>query len=194
MRQIIRLFIFFVPFVCSLNVWSQEDTTQKNLVVGSDIPKSNSCKDSCIIVYKKYTVITKAHGDLPGEDIVVIYDSSKSRLNIDVKAYFNIQYFQGLVADKVIIDAGTSVRRKNYIYDLKKQCVIDSMEVVLIEDPKISDGKLYYTKVMTEDRIKKLHLPPCNYTNMEFNGWVEYMYYDLMANKTISLEKYECIK
>lgn len=193
MRQTFRLFIFLILFICSIDLWSQTNVSQKFLVVGSDSPKSNSCKDSCVIDYDNYTVITKAHKDSPGEEIIVINDSSKSRINIDVKNYYNAQYFIGLVGDKVLIDVGTSIMRLNYIYDLKKQCKLDSM--LFYPNPvKIINNKLYYTTVMTQEKVKQLNLPSCDYTNLEFNGYVEDMYYDLKTRKITSLEKYECIK
>ena len=120
MRQILILYIFLNPFIFSIDGWSQTNS-QKYLLAGSDNPKSNSCTDSCVIVYKNYTVITKTHLDSPGEDIIVVNDSTKSRLNIDVQPDYHAQYFCGLVGDNLLIDAGTSIVRINIIYNLKNK-------------------------------------------------------------------------
>ena len=193
MKIIILIFsIFLNPFIFSINCWSQI-TTQKYLLAGSDNPKSNTCNDSCIIVYMNYSVITKTHPDSPGEDIIVVNDSTKSRLNIDVQSDYHAQYFCGLVGDNLLIDVGTSIVRTNIIYNLKKKCIIDSVRTVF-DGAKLINGKLYYTTIMAEDRVKKLNLPLCDYTNLEFNGYIEYMYFDFKTEKRISLEKYKCIK
>jgi hypothetical protein len=99
-RLILILSVFLSQIIFSTSCWSQTNS-QKYLLTGSDNPKSNSCNDSCIIVYEDYTVITKTHLDSPGEDIIVISDSTKSRLIIDVQPEYHAQYFCGLVGDNL---------------------------------------------------------------------------------------------
>lgn len=162
-------------------------------MVGSDIYLSNYCKDSCVIDYEKYRVVTKTHSNALGEEIVVFYKINNLRVTIDVKDEYCAQYFYGLYGDKIIIDAGTGTIRSNFIYDLGKQRIVDSIDNIL-DDSRIVNGKLYYMSPMSDERARVLKLTSCEKSDVENNGYSEEFRYDFNTHKITSTGKYICIK
>ncbi len=165
---------------------------QQRLLAGSDKYKSKLYLDSAILLYKRYTIIVKKHNDSPGEDITVITKASKKCSIIDIPEAYSAQYFSGLKQNKVVIDAGTGNLRRNFIYDLKKDRLVDSIYHVL-GAIKICNQRLYYLAMMSDSRIKKMNLPVCSNPGMELSGYVEYAYYNFITRKTRPTGKYECL-
>lgn len=185
-RNYFILLILLTSIISCQNVNNKTD----NSISGPEKYLSKSCNDSCIIKYKKYTIITKNHNESPGEDIIVINNDSKIKTPVDVSASYNAQYFFGLYNDKLIIDAGTYVIRKFYIYDLKTKTSIFSTSYsgkLDISNHQISFTYVYGIgekpeKMPSEQQKKEIEKIGADY------GIVEHRVYDFTSNKIILKE------
>ncbi len=177
------------------NSISQNPTSEsgRKLIVGSDPAQNMSCPDSCEITYQDYTVDIKAHQEAVGESITITNHKTKAQYNIEIKEAENAQYFNGLLGNIAMIDFGTGSIRDLAIYDLQTQKVLTILKG-LVNDASITDGKLSYATLMSAQRVKELKLPACSNPNLEISGYAETMNFDFVTNKTVSTQKYDCIK
>jgi hypothetical protein len=193
MNQSLKIFALFIFIICTLDSLGQVNLKQKTLTPGSEEIIKNSCNDTCIIVYKSYTVITHPHNGSCGEDIIITENNNNKRVNIiDVKDEYKAQYFSGIINDKAIINVETGLIISVFIYDLKSQRLVDSLKDIFNE-PIVVDDKLYYSVILTKDKIKRLDLPTCDNPNLEFSGYIEFMYYNLENRNITSAGKFKCI-
>jgi len=169
----------------------QNNQTFKSTMVGADKPIRNACNDSCVISYNAFTIVTKPHKEAVGEDIFVILKKNGKREKIDVKD--DAQYFYGAYKNKIIVDVGTGSIRRNFIYDVSKHILTDSIDMIL-DDSKIVNGKINYLAMMNKERVDSLHLPVCEDTGMETNGYYEEFNYDIATGMKVSTGKYKCMK
>jgi hypothetical protein len=190
MKRFLKIFALFIFIICSLDSLGQ--INPKTLTLGSEEFVKNICNDTCIIVYKSYTVITHPHNSSPGEEILITDNNNKRKNFIDVKDEYKAQYFSGIINDKAIINVETGLIISVFIYDLKAQRLVDSLYGIF-DEPIVLDDKLYYSIIMTNEEVKRLNLPICDNPNKEFSGYVEYMYYDLKNRKVTSSGKLKCI-
>jgi hypothetical protein len=183
------------------NTAAVEDTISQNtssenvptLLQGSDASLKMVCQDSCEIGYQDYTIATKPHTDAPGEDIMVTNNMTKAKTIIEIKEADGAQYFNGLVGTYAVIDIGTGNIRDLAIYDLKTNKVASILQGI-INDASVINGKLSYTTLLADDKVKALKLPPCSNLDLEISGYTETMTYDFVTKKSVSTQKYDCIK
>jgi hypothetical protein len=192
MKPTIKIFTFFIFFICTLDSWGQIKLKPKALILGSEEFVINNCNDTCVIVYKSYTVVTHPnHGSL-GEDIIVYDSNNGQKTFIDVKDDYKAQYFSGIIDDKAIIVVETGLIISVFIYDLKAQSLVDSLKNI-VDEPKVVNDKLCYSTMMSLEKVRRLNLSACDNPSLEFSGYVELMYYDLRTRKISSSGNYKCI-
>jgi hypothetical protein len=167
--------------------------TGRMLLTGSDASLKMSGTDSCEIVYQDYTVATKSHQDATGEDIVVINNKTNAQATIKIKEAEGIQYFNGLVGNCALIDIGTGNVREMAIYDLQTNKVVTILKGI-VNDASIKDRKLSYAILLSDNQVKALKLPTCSNADLEISGYTEAMTYDFTTKKSVSTQKYDCIK
>ncbi len=165
----------------------------RTLIAGSDPTQKMSCPDSCEIIYQDYTVDTKAHQETVGESITITNNKTEDQYNIEIKEAEGAQYFNGLLGNIAMIDIGTGSIRDLAIYDLQTQKVITILKG-LVNDATIKDRKLNYEALLSEQRVKELKLPACSNPNLEVSGYTETMIYDFVIKKSVSTQKYDCLK
>jgi hypothetical protein len=193
MNRSLKIFAVSIFIICTLDSLGQLNLKQKTLTPGSEEVIKSNCKDTCIIVYKSYTVITYPHKGSLGEDIIITENNNKKRVNIiDVKDEYKAQYFSGIINDKAIINVETGLIISVFIYDLKSQRLVDSLNGIFNE-PIVLDDKLYYSIILTNEKLERLDLPTCDNPNLEFSGYIEFMYYNLENRKITSAGKFKCI-
>jgi hypothetical protein len=192
MKLVVTIFSFILIPTIVYDSFGQGIDNHNKLIVGTDEFVSNTCFDSCIYEYTDYTVITKAHSDSPGEGIVITIKKNILKSYIDVRDEYKAQYFGGIVNDKAIIDVGTGLIRTIFIYDLTSKCLVDSIKSI-VDEPKVINGKLFYSTMMAKDKVKAMNLPLCDNPDIEFSGYVEYIYYNFMNGKKTSSNEYKCI-
>jgi hypothetical protein len=185
-----RHILFLYLIILALDINSQNINNNK-ILKGTDTYLSYDCKDSCMIIYKDFTIITKRHLDSPGEDIFVLNNKSKEKTIVDVKNAYKAQNFLGLIKNKLLIDAGTYIIREFYIYDLKTQKII--FKNSYNKELKIINNKITYIYVYSgSDKPKQL---PSVAQKKEIEkigvdyGIVEDRIYDILTNKVITTSK-----
>jgi hypothetical protein len=187
-RNYIKLLILIIFLTVGFNCISQTNMDSKFLQ-GSEKFKSLNCIDSCVIVFKNFTVITKAHKQSPGEDIMALNTKNQKRLVINVGGEYHAQYFYGLYGNIAVIDYGTSAIRIFYIYDLDNKRIINSINGI-DKKAKIINGKLNSWIVMSKEKIKKNKLQEGQCLS-EACGFYEEINYNFKTNNIEFSGKYE---
>jgi hypothetical protein len=192
MKPTIKIFTLFIFLVCTLDSWGQIKPKPKALITGSEEYVKNDCNDTCVIVYKSYTVITIPNLGSLGENIIVYDNNYGHKTFVDVKDEYKAQYFRGIIDDKAIIVVETGLIISVFIYDLKAQRLVDSL-MHIVDEPKVVNDKLCYSIMMSFEKVRRLNLSTCDNPALEFSGYVEFMYYDLKTRKISSSGNYKCI-
>ena len=188
--MVYRQILFLYLIILTLDTNNQNINNIK-ILKGTDTYLSYDCKDSCMIIYKDYSIITKRHLDSPGEDIFVVNNKTKEKTIVDVKNNYKAQNFLGLIKDKLLIDAGTYIIREFYIYDLKTQKTI--FKNSYDKELKIINNKITYIYVYSGSEKPK-QLPSADQKKeiekigIDY-GIVEDRIYDILTNKVIMTGK-----
>lgn len=163
------------------------------LIEGSEKPVNSSLGDFIEnYSYKNYRVAVVQNSD---KTTIDLYNLDKKTSTLVYTEELENVFFSGLFDHFLIIDAGTSNIRTNYIYDFLKKKIIDTLDIITVSNaPSIKNGKLLYTRITSDETIKKLNLPICDNPDLEFSGYVEDMYYDFKTGKKTSTGKIYCVK
>ncbi len=73
--------------------------------------------------------------------------------------------------------------------------VIDTLDIIgVYDDGYIKNSRYYYSRIITDKEEAALKLSKCENDNLEFSGYVELMYYDLILKCKKHTGKIDCIK
>ena len=181
-----------MPYLLFVLLFTSFIGTNTQIYKGTDLPKIKYNPNGELYTYSNYEV--SLIKDLNCDWTKVSITNLKTKKPLNLPSQLKCISFEGIIDGIAIFDYGTSIIRDKYIYDLNKDKLIDTLEIISLTGEKIIDNKFYYTRILTEAEIKNKKLPECVNTQVDFSGYIEEMYYDFHNKIKRHTGKIKCIK